>query len=415
YLAVPGFALVRHQERVFLIYALCAAVLSGYGVLALTAPLERARRIILERFKRVVHYVFLTALGVTFLFVYGSLATEQRDLFAGVLRHHIFALFVLGISLLLLMLRTRRLLTRPGGMALLTGCLAFNLFTVNWRFHLRPAADWFPFTPAVEVLREQLAHQPTVVRIASGGLLPQGSGAAAVYGFDDTTGNSPLHLAAWEEFQAIVPEWRRWQLCNVHYVLSDRVLDGPGLRRLFPLGPPQGEKMVYVYAVTDPFPRAWVVHRWEVARDRTAALLRISQDDFDLRHAAVVERRLDIDPPSPPAEGSRAQVTFFAAEALELEVQAIADGLLVLSEINYPGWRASVDGHPAQIVTTNGIFRGIPITAGRHYVRLWYAPHSVLIGATITLVTMVGGTITVLVLLISQRIRSACYLNKKRS
>jgi len=400
YMVVPGFALVRHQERVYLVYALCAAILSGYGALALTAPLERARRTVLERFGRVTRYVFLAALGVTFLFVYGSLATEQRDLFAGVLRHHIFALLILGIGVLLLALRVRRHLARPWGMTLLVSCIALNLFTVNWRFNLRPPADWFPSTPAIEALRAQLAHQPEGVRIASGGLLPQGPGAAVVYGFEDVTGNSPLHLAAWEEFQAIVPEWRRWQLSNVHYVLSDRALDGPGLRRLFPQELPQEEKVVYVYAVTDPFPRAWVVHRWEVVRDRATALRRISQDDFDLRRMAVVEHPIDMRSLPHPVEGSFAQVTSFSAEALDLDVQAVADGLLVLSEINYPGWHASVDGHSTQIVTANGILRGIPVAAGRHHVRMWYAPVSVQIGMRVTVATLVGGAIAALFVLL---------------
>jgi len=399
YLLAPGFAWVRHQERAYLVYVLCAAMLSGYGTLALLAPLERARHFALQRFERASRYVFVAALGITFLFVLGSLATEQRDLFAGVLRHHIFALLVLGGSLLLLALRARRHLARPWGMVLLASWIAFNLFTVNWRFNLRPPADWFAPTPAIKALQEQLAQQPEAVRIASGGLLPQGSGAAAVYGFHDITGNSPLHLATWEEFQAIVPEWRRWQLLNVHYVLSDRELDSPGLRRLFPHVPPQKEeKVVYLYAVTDPFPRAWVVHRLEVAHDRAAALQRISQDDFDLRQAAVVEHPLEIDLPPHPVEGSHAQVTFFSAEALELEVQAVADGLLVLSEMDYPGWHASVDGHPITIVTANGVLRSILIRAGQHHVRLWYAPISVQIGTIITLVTLVGGGVAIVVI-----------------
>ncbi|MGC8880579.1 MAG: YfhO family protein, partial [Anaerolineae bacterium] len=399
YLLVPGFAWVRHQERAYLVYVLCAAMLSGYGTLALLAPLGRARRFALQRFERASRYVFFAALGITFLFVHGSLATEQRDLFAGVLRHHIFALLVLGGSLLLLALRVRCHLARPWGMVLLASWVAFNLFTINWRFNLRPPADWFAPTPVIKALQEQLAQQPEVVRIASGGLLPQGSGAAAVYGFYDITGNSPLHLATWEEFQAIVPEWRRWQLLNVHYVLSDRELDSPGLGRLFPLVPPhEEEKVVYLYVVTDPFPRAWVVHRLEVVRDRAAALHRISQDDFDLRQAAVVEHPLEMELPPHPVEGSHAQVTFFSAEALDLEVQAVADGLLVLSEMDYPGWHASVDGHPVTIVTANGVLRSIPIKAGQHHVRLWYAPISVQLGTIITLVTLVGGGGAILVI-----------------
>ncbi len=416
YLLVPGFAWVRHQERAYLIYALCAAMLSGYGTLALMAPLERTRRLLLERFNLAARYVLLAGLGATFLFVYGSLATKQRDLFAGVLRHHIFALLILAGSLLLLGLRTRRHLARPWGMALLVGWIAFNLFTINWRFHLRPSTDWFALTPAIKTLQDQLAQQSEVVRIASGGLLPQGSGAAAVYGFYDIIGNSPLHLAAWEEFQAIVPEWRRWQLLNVRYVLSERELDSSGLRRLFPSVPPQeGEKTIYVYAVTDLFPRAWVVHRLEVVRDRPAALQRISQDDFDLRQMAVVEHPVEVELPPYPVEGSRAQVTFSSAEALELEVQAVANGLLVLSEMDYPGWHAGVDGHPVPIVSTNGVLRGIPLTAGQHRVRLWYAPTSVQVGIIVTLATLIGGGMSMLLIpLILRRTHPARARSQKK-
>ncbi len=398
YLVAPGFAWVRHQERAYVIYALCAAMLSSYGALALTAPLDRARRVLMGRFERAARYVFLAALGIAFLFIYGSLATEQRDLFAGVLRHHIFALLILGVSLLLLALRSRRYLARPWGMVLLAGWVAFNLFTINWRFNLRPSAEWFTPTPMITELQRQLAQHPTPVRIASGGLLPQGPGAAAVYEFQDITGNSPLHLAAWEEFQAIVPEWRRWQLLNVHYVLSDRDLESPGLHRLFPATPPAGEEQAeYLYAVTDPFPRAWVVHQVEVVGERAAALQRVGQDTFDLRQAAVVARPLEVMLPSQPVEGSYAQVTLFSAEVLELDVKVAADGLLVLSEMDYPGWHASVDGRAAPIVTTNGALRGIPIPAGQHRVRVWYAPVSVQLGILITGVTLVGVVATVLV------------------
>ena len=78
------------------------------------------------------------------------------------------------------------------------------------------------------------AKQP--VRIASAGLLPGGPGAASVYGLQDITGNTPLHLAAIEVFEEKVPEWRRWQLLNVHYVLSERDVGGPGLAQVFPSG-----------------------------------------------------------------------------------------------------------------------------------------------------------------------------------
>jgi hypothetical protein len=397
---VPGFQAVRHQERVYLVYALSAALLSGYGALVLATPLKRVERALLGRFERGARLVFGAGLAITFLFVYGSLATEHRDLFTGVVRHHVFALLLLAVSLILLALRPRRFLSRPWGMALLAGWIAFNLFSINWRFNLQPPAAWFAPTPLTEALAARLAAQPEPVRIASGGLLPQGPGSASVYRFQDTTGNTPLHLARLEAFEAGVPEWRRWQLLNVHYVLSDRDLEGAGLTRLFPPdGPAEGEQAVRLYEVTDPFPRAWVVHTVQVIPDTGAALRRIGEDTFDLRRAAVVDRETGLALAGQPAEGSSAHVTSFSAGELVLDVEAVADGLLVLSEVSYPGWHASVDGNPAPLVTADGLLRGIPVAAGRHQVRVWYAPLSLQVGGIISALTIVGGAIASAVLL----------------
>jgi hypothetical protein len=225
------------------------------------------------------------------------------------------------------------------------------------------------------------------VRIASAGLLPGGAGAASVYGLADIAGNTPLHLADLEGFEQQVPEWRRWQLLNVGYVLSDRDLDSPGLTRVFPPGDPS-EGQVRVYAMGDPFPRAWVVHAVEVIPAQEAALARLSADTFDLRRVAVVSQPLALALPG-PTHGSTAQVLTFAPADISLRVDAVADGLLVLSEIYYPGWRASVDGLPAPVLRADGLLRGIPIPQGQHVVRVWYAPASVRAGLAISALALI--------------------------
>ncbi len=397
YLAAPGFDAVRDQERAFLVYAFSAAILSGYGALALVSPLDRARRATLGRTTRGLRILFGVGLALTALFFYGWLTSQQRDLFGGVLRHHVFGLVLLAGSLILLALRPARALRRPWGMALLAGWIAFNLFSVNWRFNLEQPGAAGPFapTPLTDYLRTQAAASSEPIRIASAGLLPGGPGAATVYGLQDIAGNTPLHLAAVEAFDAGVPEWRRWQLLDVRYVLSGRDLDGPGLTRVFPAGDSVPQDQVRVYAMGDPFPRAWVVHAVEVIPDERAALARLGADDFDLRRAAVVAEPLSL-PLSDPAAASTARVTAFGANDMAVEVNAAADGLLVLSEVYYPGWQASVDGAPATLVRVDGLLRGIPVPQGQHTVRMWYAPGSVWVGLVISgvaLVICVGGLV----------------------
>jgi hypothetical protein len=396
YLVAPGFDAVRHQERAFLVYALSAAVLSGYGALVLVTPLDRVRRARLHRFGRGLSVVFGVALALTGLFLYGWRGSQHPDLFGGVLRHHLFGLVLLAGCLIILSLRPTRIPRRTWGMALITGWIVFNLFSVNWRYNLEQPepTGHYPPTPLTEFLRTQTETGAEPMRIASAGHLPGGPGAASVYDLQDITGNTPLHLASFEAFEATVPEWRRWQLLNVHLVLSDRVLDGPGLSQVFPPEDPIGDQ-VRVYAVVDPFPRAWIVHKVEVIPDAEEALSRLSADEFDLRQAAIVAEPLDARL-SGAAGNSTVQVTAFAANRITVEVDAIDEGLLVMSEIHYPGWRASVDDQPARLIRANAIQRGVPIPQGRHTVHMRYNPFTarlglVISGLAVVLIIAVGG------------------------
>jgi hypothetical protein len=81
------------------------------------------------------------------------------------------------------------------------------------------------------------------------------------------------------------------------------------------------------------------------------------------------------------------------------DLKAQGPGLLVLSEINYPGWRVWIDGAPAQIQTVDGILRGVALSAGNHSVRFEFRPTIVLAGCALALV----GWAAMLVLLLSRR------------
>jgi uncharacterized membrane protein YfhO len=76
--------------------------------------------------------------------------------------------------------------------------------------------------------------------------------------------------------------------------------------------------------------------------------------------------------------------------------------LLVLSEMYFPGWRAMVrkagsedSWQSVPIYRTNYLFRGVPVPAGDHEVRLVYRPLSVIGGAIITLLTLIGMIVSI--------------------
>lgn len=65
-------------------------------------------------------------------------------------------------------------------------------------------------------------------------------------------------------------------------------------------------------------------------------------------------------------------------------------GRFVLIEQFYPGWRASIDGHPAPVERWNGAFQSVAIPPGPHAVRFEYRPASVMLGAAISGVLLLG-------------------------
>ena len=60
-------------------------------------------------------------------------------------------------------------------------------------------------------------------------------------------------------------------------------------------------------------------------------------------------------------------------------------GYLVLTDTYYPGWQATVDGEPTEILPANHAFRAVELSAGDHTIIFEYAPLSFRLGAWITL------------------------------
>jgi uncharacterized membrane protein YfhO len=73
-----------------------------------------------------------------------------------------------------------------------------------------------------------------------------------------------------------------------------------------------------------------------------------------------------------------------------LDVDAPSAGVLVLSEVFYPGWRAWVNDREVEVLRANYLFRAVEISAGAQRVRLLFDPLSFKVGAGLFLVTAVA-------------------------
>ncbi|HLL14691.1 MAG TPA: YfhO family protein, partial [Pyrinomonadaceae bacterium] len=140
-------------------------------------------------------------------------------------------------------------------------------------------------------------------------------------------------------------------------------------------------------------PRAWLVAEAE-AVDGEEALRRISGASarpFDPRRTALLEvapAELPALPGGELAQGSAANVTSHEPNRLVIETRAAQAVVLVLSEINYPGWEATVDGEAAPVHATNYLLRGVVVPAGEHLVEMRYRAPAARNGAIISVLSL---------------------------
>jgi hypothetical protein len=73
-----------------------------------------------------------------------------------------------------------------------------------------------------------------------------------------------------------------------------------------------------------------------------------------------------------------------------IEIQTVHPGRLVLSELDYPGWVAKIDGEQVEIDPYRGILRSVELPQGPHEIEFRFKPATVLVGAIVTSLTLMA-------------------------
>ncbi|MBI5876065.1 MAG: YfhO family protein [Chloroflexi bacterium] len=142
-----------------------------------------------------------------------------------------------------------------------------------------------------------------------------------------------------------------------------------------------------VYEVPDPLPRVFVVYDVTAADTREAALAWLANPQSDVQNAAVVEDALSLLKPRTGLRATPARLRSYGALDVQVEADAQAPGLLVLTDVLYPGWRVWVDGVEQPIVRADYLFRGVWIGAGSHQVAFRFESGVFLLGALVSGIT----------------------------
>ncbi len=125
------------------------------------------------------------------------------------------------------------------------------------------------------------------------------------------------------------------------------------------------------------FGNAWFVDRISYVDNANAEIDAVGK--LNLRHEAVADSKFKDALGEPVAQQSNAVVTLKKYEPNELTytVESQKGGIVVFSEVYYPGWTATVDGTDTPVGRVNYILRAINVKPGKHTVVLTFKPASV--------------------------------------
>jgi hypothetical protein len=382
---VPLFSAVRAPARAGFVFV-CAA--AGLVALALT-QLERsepaARRNWLEPIRSPLVGVVLGAVALIVVAGYMAFAWgREANPAAGRLYHLAgqVAVFGLFFALAVIWLRGWRAEAPSNWLpALGVGLILLDLWTFG--------AGLVRTVPAEPDAFWRIVAEHTDG--SSGRVLPWGLGVfeqngALTFRVRSVFGYNPLEDLGYSDFVSAVPDprARAYDLLNARYVVTKQPLELAEGDSLQPLGAESG---VYIYERSSALPPAWLVTRLEtVAPERLSA--RLNDPAFDPRAIALVTPGTTC----AQADGRPAgevELTDYVENRIAGRTTG-GGGLLILSERDAPGWRATLDGHRVPLLRVDGILRGICVPAGVHEIQLEYRPSVLVWGAGISGVALLA-------------------------
>ena len=149
---------------------------------------------------------------------------------------------------------------------------------------------------------------------------------------------------------------------------------------------------------------AWFVDKVHYVDNANAELEALGQ--LNLRHEAVADKQFELQLGNASVQdtASVVRITSYEPNRLQYDVRSGRGGIIVFSEVYYPGWTATVDGQPAELGRVDYVLRALQVAPGQHQVELSFFPKSVNTTETVAYVGYV-----LLLLLIAVGI----YVNRK--
>jgi hypothetical protein len=368
YALVPGVDCFRTPERWLLLHVFAVAALAGLGADVLAGQLRAQTVRVLRWVRNLLPALIVIGTAAALLVHRGALSEQQA--------RYQLAVFAIVLSAAAAVLSVRIASSSTARFcAIATICLLSADAFVSLRGVNLGREDPFVLYEGVQEVAAVLAADREPYRVANMGRELNDNWFGMV-GLEHTQGDGPMEVLRYKEFLAQADANPQIvDVLNTKYFLW-----GSRVRLANP----------------DSFPRAFLVHRYLIERDPASMLSHLGTPGaVDLRSCVAFEHE-------PGDVGSVQRVGWEAGArrplgtlgtadvidrrpgALQIRTRGESDAFLVLSEVFYPGWEATLDGRTTPILRADYTLRGIYVPAGEHHVSLRYRPRSFRIGAGVT-------------------------------
>lgn len=224
-------------------------------------------------------------------------------------------------------------------------------------------------------------------------------------------GYHPAKLRRYQEMidKYIAPEMQTAMqaIANKGGVMSE--VDG---RKLFPIlnmlnakyfiVPLQGNATT---SIQNPYAQGngWFVDKLTYVADANAEYAGVGK--IDVSHEAVADKKFEPILGQTQTNDSTARVvlTKYEPNNMTYTVSSTKGGVVVFSEVYYPGWSATIDGQPAELGRVNYILRALNVKAGKHEVVLDFHPTSISTTETIAYAALIVLLLAICVAIYSEK------------
>ena len=205
--------------------------------------------------------------------------------------------------------------------------------------------------------------------------------------------SNPVQQRRWQEFiEAFTLSSPMPDLLNIRYLIYNNAQYAEEKQNI-----PQ--KFVPVFTSPDGnaivlenkkvLPKAWLVPSVSQFNNPVQTLTILQNPAFDPKVLALVETPPPLQMANmelgTPFTAQDATVAAYQNEKIVVKTHNIQNALLVLGEKYYKGWKATVDGTPAEIHPVNHVLRGVYLPPGDHAVEFVFDPLPFKVGKYLTL------------------------------